>query len=454
MDALRPIGLPEITRRSVLFAAIIVPTIFGASGCALFPLQPAMQPAAGEPKPAITVPKAPAKPADGGKAALAADAEPAEDDPANVENVPQLSAIEQWAEQMAKRRATAESGGSAGQPALRNPATAKSEPRVLFEATPAADDGETIEPAVPVAAAPRAQRPGRASTNPVATPPAPEPAEVSPVEPAPPQPPTVNGVNAAVAARLVDSPRSSPVNDSREGSSAGTAETSASLKELLDRWLSQAGDNSFRPQLDRRVLQVLSGDYEKARQPLESVTTEQQAMATRFIEALIAIHEGHGGEPGREAGRVLQHVDELREALLPTIELSIAAFSICKSVKGFGQFEVFDPPAFVAGREAEFVAYCEIRDFMSEKRPDGMFQSVFGMKLAVLSRSGETVHQVIAEEMIDRCRSRRRDCFLSPLVRLPATLSPGEYVVKATISDKIGRKVAEKTATLRIVSRS
>jgi hypothetical protein len=35
-------------------------------------------------------------------------------------------------------------------------------------------------------------------------------------------------------------------------------------------------------------------------------------------------------------------------------------------------------------------------------------------------------------------------------VRLPASLSPGEYVVKITLVDKLGQKVAENRATFRL----
>lgn len=387
---------------------------------------------------------------------------------AEAEDPPAMSAIEQWAEQMAKRNEAKEAAGRRPTSRAVLDGRRSSSANALFAGNETPDDagvrsrgGETSEgDERHVAATDRipVER-GSSKTNAAAKVEAPPrktaSADTEGNAPEPPaaKSPVLAGVNAAAGVQLPDgggkAARAPSLNAAENAS-----ETSSTLKELLDRWLSQSGDNSFRQQLDRRVLCVLSGDYEKARQPLEMATKDQQAMAARFVEAMIAIHDGHGGEPGGEASRVLANVEQLREALLPTTELCLPAFAVCKSVKGFGQYEAFDPPQFTAGRENEFVAYCEIRDFVSDKRADGTFQSNFSMKIAVLNRSGDKVHEMAADEIIDRCKSRRRDCFLSPLVRLPATIAPGEYVVKVTIADKIGKKVAEKTATLRIVAKS
>ena len=79
---------------------------------------------------------------------------------------------------------------------------------------------------------------------------------------------------------------------------------------------------------------------------------------------------------------------------------------------------------------------------------------LFSMRTTILNRAGDVVLELADDHVPDVCRTRRQDCFIPRLVRLPATLSPGQYVVKVTIVDKIGEKVAEKRATFRIVARS
>jgi hypothetical protein len=98
--------------------------------------------------------------------------------------------------------------------------------------------------------------------------------------------------------------------------------------------------------------------------------------------------------------------------------------------------------------------YCEVKNFVSRLKDDGRYESLFSMRTAILNRAGDVVLDMKDEHVPDICQTRRQDCFIPRLVRLPATLSPGEYVAKVTIVDKIGEKVAEKRATFRIVARS
>ena len=226
------------------------------------------------------------------------------------------------------------------------------------------------------------------------------------------------------------------------------------IQEFTEQWLAQPADTSYRTQLDRRLLLVLSGNHEEARRPLEMVSAEQQQMATQFVEALIAIRESHGGDSGAEADRILVRIEALAESLVPLSDLRISNLALTRAVRGFGRYEAFDPPRFFTGRENEFVVYCEVQNFLSRPTPDGDYESLFSLRTTVLNRAGDVVLELNDEHIADKCRTRRHDCFIPRLVHLPATLSPGEYVVKTTIVDKIGKKVAEKRTTFRVVARS
>ena len=275
-------------------------------------------------------------------------------------------------------------------------------------------------------------------------------------EPAPP--PVAAPVLSKVEVRAASTAPQLPLN--AEPTAAGvnaTATTSSrniTLAELAEQWLAQPAETSFRQQLDQRLILVLAGKYEDSRKPLELATTEQQALARQFVEALIAIREGQGGQPEAEAGRVIEHIEQLEAALVPMSDLRIPCLAIAQAVRGFGRYEEIDPPNFVAGRRNEFVVYAELRNFLSEETDGGQFASEFSMRTTILNRAGDNVWEVFDEQIKDTCRTRRRDCFIPRLIRLPASLSPGDYVVKVTIIDKIGKKVAEKRATFRLVARS
>jgi hypothetical protein len=281
-----------------------------------------------------------------------------------------------------------------------------------------------------------------------------QPASPAPQDAAPGEPPGVESVSARAATdgRL----HSASADDTAPSVNAPASAANApiTLQEFVEQWLQQPADASLRNQFDRRLLLVLAGEYEQARQPLEMVSSEQQQMVAHFVETLIAIRAAHGGNPGEEANRVLTQLEQLQDSLIPLSELSIPKLALTRAVRGYGRYEAFDPAHFPAGRENELVVYCEVANFVSRPTDAGRHESQFAMRTTVLNRSGDVVLELNDEHITDECRARRHDCFIPRLIRLPATLSPGEYVVKVTVIDRIGEKVAESRTTFRIVARS
>jgi len=223
------------------------------------------------------------------------------------------------------------------------------------------------------------------------------------------------------------------------------------LREMLAR-LPPPTPGSFREQLDRRVLAVIAGDYGAARQPLELVTAQQQELATRFVEALIVLREFHAGDEASAATAAADVLRELLAALQTVSDLSMPALKICRAVRGFGQYDPIEPPRFRAGQQNEFVLYCELRDFTSQRQDDGQFLTRFDLTTTIMDSGGGTVLEICDRELSDLCANRRHDCFIPRLVRLPPTMAPGRYVAKVTAVDKLGQKVAENRASFEIAA--
>ncbi len=264
-------------------------------------------------------------------------------------------------------------------------------------------------------------------------------------------PPVLTGVSVRPAAH--DPRRSTPDEPTTANAARTSASAVPSMDELLRLHAAQLADVGFREQLDRRMLLVLAGDLESARQPLDAVSDEQQRIAAQFIESLIAMREIRGGDPQAEVDKLRSQVSRLHETLRSTSDPAISTLALCRSVRGFGLYELFDPPLVMAGSDTEFIAYIEVRDFAAEELPSGEFESRFALRTSVLNRGGETLLDMTDDSVVDRCRSRRRDCFIPRLVRIPASLSPGEYVVKVSLTDKIAQRVTEQRTTFRVVVR-
>jgi len=365
-------------------------------------------------------------------------APPAEIEPA-ADAGPDLAEVERWIERV-RTRDDIRSRIAAEWPA----APAAPDPSLSPDhaADPPASDAapSPAPPDTPAAAAVDTTRPAEA--------PAPQSAPA-----APPQPPVL-GELRVYADRTAPAPARTGSSSFALNAPPEVAERPIALADLAERWLAEPADTSFRSQLDQRLLLVLAGRYDEARRPLEMVSAQQQLIAARFVESLIAIRDAHGGDPVDDADRVLAEIQELEQSLIPVSDLRISRLLLTRAVRDFGQYEPFAPAHFPTGRENEFVVYCEIANFVSRLRDDGRYESLFAERTAILTSAGDTVLELSNDHIVDECHARRRDCFIARLVRLPATLSPGEYVVKVTIVDKIGQKVAEQRTTFRILASS
>ena len=226
----------------------------------------------------------------------------------------------------------------------------------------------------------------------------------------------------------------------------------ASLDELLQR-LPDPADGSFQEQIKHRLMWAIAGDFDRSRQPLNLVTAEQQDLATGFINAWIQIQEAHMGDLTGAANAATNEVARLQLALEQLSDLTIPTVKICSAVHGYGQYQEIDPPRFAAGLPSEFVLYSEVEHFTSDLRDDGLYYTAFDMTTTILNDAGDTIDEFLDRDIIDRCHNRRRDCFIPRLIRLPATLSPGQYVAKISIVDTLGQKVAENRATFELGAR-
>jgi len=329
---------------------------------------------------------------------------------------------------------------------IKNVELAKQGPAQPQANQPAGDIQQAVD-AMPFPATQPA--PGQISIvpEPVTTMTSPPPA----TQPAPAAPPALSAVLVYPGTdgfRVgVNEPTGPSVNGSATARSAPH-----SLREFLDQAVPPE-DASFREQLDTRVLWLIAGDYDRAREPLKLVTAEQQNLAVHFVDALIAIREGHAGDLSSAATTAAHELAALTEDLRRLSELSVPTLKICSAVRGFGQFDEVEPARFLAGGEAEFVLYCEVRDFVSEHREDGLYYTRFDLTTTVLNRVGDAVLELKDPDITDTCRNRRQDCFIPRLVRLPASLSPGQYVAKVTVTDKLGQKVAENRVTFQLTAR-
>ncbi len=208
---------------------------------------------------------------------------------------------------------------------------------------------------------------------------------------------------------------------------------------------------AFQSALDARMMAAIRGDYAAAREPIPLVPKAQQESAAALIEALISIRDRDGG--AFDASAALGEIERFRDKLRDIAELQIPNLKICWRVDDYGRYQEIKPPRFATGTAAQFVVYAELRNIAGRAGSDGAWESRFSMTTRVLSMNGQPVIEPLEDhDIVDRCQNRREDFFVARRVTLPATLSPGQYVVLVSATDEIGSKVAEQRAMIEITA--
>ena len=142
---------------------------------------------------------------------------------------------------------------------------------------------------------------------------------------------------------------------------------------------------------------------------------------------------------------------EMADRLSSAVDLNVPTAVLCSKVDSFGRYEPIDPAAFKVAAEHPVVLYCEVDHFASKLDAQGQWRTRLTWDAALFDESGKKVWTGKTTEVDDLSRNRRRDFFAAKVIRLPATLGVGRYLLKATMVDRQAERVAEKTIPLQIV---
>jgi hypothetical protein len=147
----------------------------------------------------------------------------------------------------------------------------------------------------------------------------------------------------------------------------------------------------------------------------------------------------------------IRPLTEMSDRLASQAELAVPVVALCKRVDGFGNYQPIDPPRFPAGRENPVIVYCEITNFESRLNDKRLWQTELTQQVNLYTEAGMLVWPDKSRPVKDECRNRRHDFFLYNVVKLPANLTIGRYLLKVSIEDRTAHRVAESTVPVEIV---
>ncbi len=133
--------------------------------------------------------------------------------------------------------------------------------------------------------------------------------------------------------------------------------------------------------------------------------------------------------------------------------IGIRTVKLVRGVSSFGVYDEFGDNRFLAGQSNSMIVYVELDDFQSQESADGRHVVKLAQEVELYTDpSGTLVWAQPREELLDESRNRRRDFFVRQLIKLPANLSVGEYLIKVRVFDVNAGTVAERSVPIVLVA--
>ena len=216
-----------------------------------------------------------------------------------------------------------------------------------------------------------------------------------------------------------------------------------------------ADDDAIKPLLKAMLvttLKAIAGEGQFDDGTWTQPDDQQQQKLSKYHQLLLALRKDAATGDGRlEPSAIADHLDRLQD----DSPIEIRTVRLVKTVHSFGVYDEFADNHFVAGRENPLIIYVELDHFRVLDTAKDRFQVHLAQELELYTASGGTmVWQHPPEDVLDECRNRRKDFFVRQLVRLPANLSVGKYLLKVRVSDRNGSSVDERSVPLVLVADS
>ena len=205
-------------------------------------------------------------------------------------------------------------------------------------------------------------------------------------------------------------------------------------------------------QLKLRLLYLATGQDDKATGPFEGVDPVQAELLSAICELMASVSRSIQERVAPSAS-ALTAVDELRRLLGQQLTVTIPKMVLVTRVNSFGDYDAVIPPRFAAGRPVQVFLYAEVANFRSQPTADGKLRTMLSETVEIFDATGKIIWQRTEPGIEDRALTPRRDFFVPFPITLPAATPPGEYILKATIEDKLSATTDQQRMTFTIEAR-
>ncbi|HET6247070.1 MAG TPA: hypothetical protein VFE47_05165 [Tepidisphaeraceae bacterium] len=209
-------------------------------------------------------------------------------------------------------------------------------------------------------------------------------------------------------------------------------------------------------QLDWQLLQMLQGQSVPQLQTLAPLQAEDREMLSAILDGMTNFRNALRADNNMLLSRKIRPILDAADRLKTQAELSIPTVALCTDVKGFGVYEPLEPARFPAdGKDHRVIVYCEVENFSSQLDEQKRWETRMMQDVVLYTeQNGLEVwrDKTPGRPIVDYSRNRRHDFFIVKMIRLPANLTIGRYLLKVTVTDQEVNRVAENTVPVVIVA--
>ncbi|MEL7237716.1 MAG: hypothetical protein AAGK78_02550 [Planctomycetota bacterium] len=180
-------------------------------------------------------------------------------------------------------------------------------------------------------------------------------------------------------------------------------------------------------------------------------SSDRKILAT-VAEGLVAFRDHLEDEPAASAQARIEPIVSVARQLQLQNGLVLPTAQLCETVRGFADYDAL-APTFTAGTPRNVVLYVEVDNFQSKRGSDGQFETKISLAATLYDPDGRPVMAVPEKQAVDRVRRARRDFFIADILQLPAETRPGEHVLKVTVKDEHGGRVAQQSVRVEFTER-
>lgn len=205
-------------------------------------------------------------------------------------------------------------------------------------------------------------------------------------------------------------------------------------------------------QLEYQLLQLLLDEQVPQLAALAALPTEDRELITVVLDGISLFRSTLRSDNNMLLSKKIRPLLDMADRLRSQADLVIPTVVLCRSVRGFGDYDAIEPARFIGGNEAQAILYCEIANFSANLNDRQQWETRLKQELVLYTEFGVPVWSDTTATIKDTARARRHDFFVNKRITFPRNLTMGRYLLKVSIIDLGANRVAEATVPIVIAA--